>query len=91
MLCPHCGSKIRPNKGWAALFYDGYCNFCDMNIKEGIAEPEKIHYTEDCRDCLYNANTYCAYTGVEFSDGEICKCCHYCKTEKATQKSTKKK
>lgn len=36
MKCPICGNILRPNKGWAAMFYDGYCNTCDMPIEDGI-------------------------------------------------------
>lgn len=35
MTCPVCGEKLRPNKGWAAKFYDGYCNTCDMPVENG--------------------------------------------------------
>lgn len=36
MRCPDCGRPLRPNKGWAAMFYDGYCSFCDMPVEDGI-------------------------------------------------------
>lgn len=36
MKCPFCGKKLRPNKGWAAMFYDGYCNTCDIPVENGI-------------------------------------------------------
>ena len=36
LLCPVCGHRLTPNKGWAAQFYDGYCNRCDMPIETGI-------------------------------------------------------
>ncbi len=35
MTCPVCGEVLRPNKGWAAMFYDGYCNTCDMPVENG--------------------------------------------------------
>lgn len=38
MRCPVCGKELRPNKGWAAQFYDGYCNNCDMPIEDGVPE-----------------------------------------------------
>ena len=46
MLCPECGSEIRPNKGWAAQFYDGYCNQCYMPVGNGV--PEKLYTCEYC-------------------------------------------
>lgn len=36
LLCPVCGHKLTPNKGWAAQFYDCYCNHCDMAVETGI-------------------------------------------------------
>ena len=39
MTCPVCGEKLRPNKGWAAMFYDGYCNTCDMPV-DNVDEDE---------------------------------------------------
>lgn len=45
MKCPVCGRTIRPNKGWAAQFYDGYCNHCDMPVEDGIPDDEG---DEDC-------------------------------------------
>ncbi len=44
MICPVCGGKLRPNKGWAAKFYDGYCNSCDMPVEDG--EPEESEVKE---------------------------------------------
>jgi hypothetical protein len=38
-----CGEKLRPNKGWAAMFYDGYCNTCDMPVENGEED-------EDCEE-----------------------------------------
>ena len=38
MRCPVCGKELRPNKGWAAQFYDGYCNNCDMPIEDGVPD-----------------------------------------------------
>lgn len=38
LLCPVCGRRIRPNKGWAAQFYDGYCNHCDMPVETAIQQ-----------------------------------------------------
>lgn len=35
MTCPVCGGELRPNKGWAAMFYDGYCNTCDILVEDG--------------------------------------------------------
>lgn len=40
MLCPICRSELRPNKGWAAQFYDGYCNTCDMPVEDGVPEED---------------------------------------------------
>ena len=40
MLCPECGRKLTPNKGWAAQFYDGYCNCCDMPVEDGVPEED---------------------------------------------------
>lgn len=40
---PVCGEKLRPNKGWAAMFYDGYCNTCDMPVENGEED-------EDCEE-----------------------------------------
>ena len=46
LLCPVCGRRLRPNKGWAAQFYDGYCNCCDMPVEEAkIQSTEKRIYT----------------------------------------------
>lgn len=36
LLCPVCGCRLTPNKGWAAQFYDGYCNHCDVPVETGI-------------------------------------------------------
>lgn len=36
LLCPVCGHRLTPNKGWAAQFYDGYCNRCDMAVDRSI-------------------------------------------------------
>ncbi len=41
MTCPVCGGKLRPNKGWASMFYDGYCNTCDMPVEDGVADDEQ--------------------------------------------------
>lgn len=41
MKCPCCGAEVRPNKGWAAQFYDGYYNECDMPVEDGIEEMEE--------------------------------------------------
>ena len=41
MLCPRYGNHISPNKGWAAQFYDGYCNYCDMPIEDGVQEKDE--------------------------------------------------
>ena len=35
LLCPVCGHRLTPNKGWAVQFYDGYCNRCDMAVEAG--------------------------------------------------------
>lgn len=65
MLCPNCGSKLRPNKGRAGRFYDGYCNECDMPIEHGI-EPERIYCNpEICPNCQYigDGDSWCDVTG----------------------------
>ncbi len=36
LFCPHCRKLLRPNKGWAAQIYDGYCNQCDIPIANGV-------------------------------------------------------
>lgn len=41
MTCPVCGGELRPNKGWASMFYDGYCNTCDMPVEDGVADDEQ--------------------------------------------------
>lgn len=41
MYCPVCGAEIKPNKGWAAQFYDGYCNKCDMPIEDAVFEEDE--------------------------------------------------
>lgn len=41
MNCPVCGSPIRQNKGWAAQFYDGYCNTCDAPVEVGVDSGEE--------------------------------------------------
>ena len=33
MRCPTCRTALRPNKGWAAQFYAGYCPRCDAPIE----------------------------------------------------------
>ncbi len=33
MRCPTCRTALRPNKGWAAQFYAGYCPECDTPIE----------------------------------------------------------
>ena len=38
LLCPVCGKRIRPNKGWAAQFYEGYCNHCDRPVETAIQQ-----------------------------------------------------
>lgn len=38
MICPVCGNEVRSNKGWAAKFYDGYCNSCDIPIEDADVE-----------------------------------------------------
>lgn len=40
MTCPVCGCELRRNKGWAARFYDGYCNTCDMPVEDGAEDAE---------------------------------------------------
>lgn len=45
MYCPVCGAEIKSNKGWAAEFYDGYCNKCDMPI-ENVKENEEMEIFE---------------------------------------------
>lgn len=40
MRCPYCGREIRENKGWAAMWYDGYCSYCDRPIEAGIKNEE---------------------------------------------------
>lgn len=47
MRCPECGREMRPNKGWAAMFYDGYCNYCDMPVEYGVPDPDDECDTED--------------------------------------------
>jgi len=39
LLCPVCGGRLTPNKGWAAQFYDGYCNCCDMPVEDAVTTP----------------------------------------------------
>jgi len=34
LLCPVCGTRLNPNRGWAAQFYVGYCNKCDLPIEK---------------------------------------------------------
>lgn len=41
MYCPVCGAEIKPNKGWAAEFYDGYCNECDMPIEDAMRKENE--------------------------------------------------
>ena len=36
LLCPVCGHRLTPNKGWAAQFYEGYCNYCDSPVDRSI-------------------------------------------------------
>ena len=36
LLCPVCGCRLAPNKGWAAQFYEGYCSRCDMPVETEI-------------------------------------------------------
>ena len=42
MICPVCGEELRPNKGWAAKFYDGYCNTCDMPVENGKEDEDDV-------------------------------------------------
>lgn len=54
MKCPVCGNELRPNKGWAAQFYDGYCNTCDMPVVDGVEDvieltPEQASEVIDTR------------------------------------------
>lgn len=55
MRCPYCGREIRENKGWAAMWYDGYCSFCDRPVEEGVEEQVWNDYMEDMID---EANNY---------------------------------
>ncbi len=41
MICPMCGHSLRSNKGWAALFYEGYCNTCDTPVERGLRFTEE--------------------------------------------------
>ncbi len=41
LVCPECGNEVRSNKGWAAMFYAGYCNHCDMPIEDPICEGDE--------------------------------------------------
>lgn len=41
LLCPVCGCRLTPNKDWAAQFYDGYCNRCDMPVEKGKHSGQK--------------------------------------------------
>lgn len=64
MLCPVCGSELRPNKGWAGRFYDGYCNTCDMPVVDGVEEfpAKEISCDPDvCPHCYYacEGDSYC--------------------------------
>ena len=34
--CPACGREVRANMGWARMFYDGYCNYCDQPVVNGM-------------------------------------------------------
>lgn len=56
MKCPICGTALRPNKGWAATFYDGYCNTCDMPIVDGIPMDENQDRADEYRDIPQNAD-----------------------------------
>lgn len=40
LLCPICGHRLTPNKGWAARFYDGYCNYCDMPVDDAVTSRD---------------------------------------------------
>lgn len=43
LLCPVCGRRLTPNKGWAEQFYDGYCNYCNMPVEDAIgASGEEV-------------------------------------------------
>lgn len=52
LLCPVCGRKLTPNKGWAAQFYDGYCNYCDMPVEDAIGERQRGGKTQWKRKCM---------------------------------------
>jgi len=41
MKCPVCGVELAPNKGWAAQFYDGYCDTCNCPIEEGVSDEDE--------------------------------------------------
>lgn len=65
MLCPNCGKKLAPNKGWGAQFYDGYCNHCDMPIEDGVPEKIKMKCNPDiCPNCIYigDGDSMCGMT-----------------------------
>ena len=40
LLCPVCGHRVTPNKGWAARFYDSYCNYCDMPVDDAVTSRD---------------------------------------------------
>lgn len=66
MLCPNCGKKLSPNKGWAAKFYDGYCNHCDMPVEHGVPDPLEMKCNPDiCPNCQYigDGDSLCDVTG----------------------------
>lgn len=45
--CPVCGTEIRANKGWAAKFYDGYCNRCDMPVEDAVFPDDEEGEEDD--------------------------------------------
>ena len=51
LKCPECGSKVTPNKGWARMFYDGYCNYCDKPVVNArhveIRKANKVREPEE--------------------------------------------
>ena len=100
MLCPHCGSKIRPNKGWAAMFYAGYCKTCDMPVENGIQEAEEIRCNPDiCPNCQYigDGDSYCDEIGEIVledwapTDHYMGPGCPYRKVQKVTPRKKRRK
>lgn len=47
LVCPECGNEVRRNKGWAAMFYEGYCNHCDMPVREAIHQDDNEYEEND--------------------------------------------